>query len=87
MSRYLMDLHVHSADSSYCGSVPAREIVNAYREAGFNGIAITDHYASFFFEKIKEVVDSGALGEIMNFQLTERTFCILHIKALKSNRL
>ncbi len=24
-----------------------------------------------FFEKIKEIVDSGALGEIMNFQLTE----------------
>ena len=55
MSGYLVDLHVHSAESSYCGHVPAHEIVSAYREAGFDGIAITDHYGGYFFDKIKEL--------------------------------
>ena len=55
MNGYLVDLHIHSHESSYCGDVPAREIVRQYREAGYHGIAITDHYGPFYFDKIKDL--------------------------------
>ena len=52
MSGYLLDLHIHTNESSYCGDVPAQEIVRQYREAGYQGIAVTDHYGGYFFDKI-----------------------------------
>ena len=55
MEGFLLDLHIHTAESSYCGKVPAREIVRAYRDAGFHGVAVTDHYSAYFFDKIKEI--------------------------------
>lgn len=35
--------HAHTAESSACSSLPARELVERYHVAGFDGIAITDH--------------------------------------------
>jgi len=35
--------HTHTAESSACSILPARELVEGYHAAGFNGIAITDH--------------------------------------------
>ena len=55
MAEYLLDLHIHTSESSLCGRVSAREMVRAYREAGFHGVAITDHYAFFFVERFKDM--------------------------------
>ena len=55
MEGFLLDLHIHTAESSYCGKVPAWEMVRAYRDAGFHGVAVTDHYSAYFFDKIKEL--------------------------------
>ncbi len=40
---YYIELHFHTAQSSHCGRVPAREGVRQYREAGYSGIVVTDH--------------------------------------------
>lgn len=40
---YLYDAHVHTKESSLCGHVPAKAMVEAYRELQYTGIAITDH--------------------------------------------
>lgn len=40
------ELHIHTAESSMCSTVPAREAVSRHAEAGFAGIVITDHYNS-----------------------------------------
>jgi predicted metal-dependent phosphoesterase TrpH len=42
----LYDTHVHTAEVSPCGKVPAREMVRLYRKAGYDGIVITDHFTS-----------------------------------------
>ncbi len=42
--RYLFDAHVHTAEVSPCGRIPAAEMVRRYRDAGYHGIVITDHY-------------------------------------------
>jgi predicted metal-dependent phosphoesterase TrpH len=49
---YLLDTHVHTDEVSPCGKVPARKLVNLYKEAGYDGIVITDHYYRGFFEKM-----------------------------------
>lgn len=37
------DLHVHSAETSKCGTVPAKELISAYKRCGYDGVVITDH--------------------------------------------
>lgn len=42
---YCIELHFHTAESSHCGRVPAEEGVRQYREAGYSGIVVTDHFS------------------------------------------
>ena len=51
MSRYIVDTHIHTSDVSPCGHIPAADVARLYADAGYDAIAITDHYHSFFFKK------------------------------------
>jgi hypothetical protein len=44
MHNYLFDVHVHTREVSPCGVLSAVEIVRMYRQAGYHGIVVTDHY-------------------------------------------
>ena len=46
---YKIDTHVHTAEVSPCGVVKAKEIVKLYKESGYYGLIITDHYGDYFF--------------------------------------
>ena len=48
--KYKYELHCHTKETSLCGQVPAAEIVKMYKEAGYNGIVITDHYSPMTFK-------------------------------------
>ena len=50
MTGYKYDLHVHTDEVSPCGKVPARDVVRMYKDAGYDGVVITDHYFDGFFE-------------------------------------
>lgn len=41
---YRIETHLHTCHSSACGQMTAREIVDAYLEAGYSGLILTDHY-------------------------------------------
>lgn len=43
MAGFLVDLHCHTAERSYDGEVPAREVVQRLVELGFQGVVFTDH--------------------------------------------
>lgn len=43
--QYKYELHCHTKEVSRCGQVPAAEIVKMYKDAGYSGIVITDHYS------------------------------------------
>ncbi|MGI6403030.1 MAG: PHP domain-containing protein [Oscillospiraceae bacterium] len=44
MSRfYQFDVHMHTAETSKCGRIPAADLVDRYKAAGYDGIFITDH--------------------------------------------
>ena len=44
------DLHVHTAECDLVVHESAKEIVHLYQDAGFDGLVITDHYFSIFFD-------------------------------------
>ncbi len=46
-----IDMHVHTKESSECGNVPAREIVDMYKNAGYDAIVITDHALPRYVKK------------------------------------
>ncbi|MGI6707422.1 MAG: hypothetical protein ACOX6S_14745 [Clostridia bacterium] len=67
MELYKYDTHVHTAETSRCGKVDAVEVVRLYKEAGYDGIFITDHYNKDFFEALngkswKEKMDQYLRG-------------------------
>lgn len=46
MTAYKYDTHVHTAETSPCGRVPAAEMVRLYSEAGYSGVVVTDHFTA-----------------------------------------
>ena len=44
--RYTVELHAHTNPASYCGDFPANEVVDFYRAARVNTLAITNHFNS-----------------------------------------
>ena len=46
---FKIELHCHTAESSCCGRVPAAELVSLYKEAGYDGMVITDHLSSVIY--------------------------------------
>lgn len=46
---YKYDTHVHTSETSPCGKVNAEDVVRLYKQAGYKGIVITDHFYDGFF--------------------------------------
>jgi predicted metal-dependent phosphoesterase TrpH len=51
---YKFDTHVHTAETSLCAQIGARDAVRLYKEAGYDGIVITDHYYQELFDNLGE---------------------------------
>lgn len=47
---YRYDLHIHTSECDIAAHVPAAEIVRMYHDAGYDGLVITDHCFSVFFD-------------------------------------
>ncbi len=50
---YKYELHCHTSDVSFCAHSSAEEAVEFYKQRGYDGIVITDHYSpqTFLFHK------------------------------------
>ena len=46
---YKYEIHAHTKNTSLCGQLDAEELVNKYKDAGYSGIVITDHYSPMTF--------------------------------------
>ena len=42
--KYLYETHMHTAEASKCSDTPGREYIARYRDFGYDGIIITDHF-------------------------------------------
>lgn len=47
--KYKYELHCHTGCVSRCGRVEPEEIVKLYKEKGYSGIVVTDHYSPMTF--------------------------------------
>ena len=48
------EMHVHTKECDKVAKFKGAEIVNLYKDAGYDGIVITDHYFSMFFDWFKD---------------------------------
>ncbi|MDE5859801.1 MAG: histidinol-phosphatase, partial [Oscillospiraceae bacterium] len=44
MSTFKFDAHVHTSEGSACAYTTGAEMADAYKEKGYSGIVITDHF-------------------------------------------
>ncbi len=51
------DMHVHTKESSECGKISAKEIVDLYRTAGYDGFVVTDHVIPRYRKKYATEAD------------------------------
>ncbi|MFO7611154.1 MAG: PHP domain-containing protein [Clostridia bacterium] len=63
----LYEIHCHTCEVSICGRVDAERVVQQHKEAGYEGICITDHYYNGYFESNRplsdrDIVESYLLG-------------------------
>ena len=49
---FYVQLHLHTSETSRCGEAPAVEMVRACKTAGYDLIAITDHFFNLHFSII-----------------------------------
>lgn len=52
-NEYKYELHCHTSEVSRCAASSAKEAVEYYKNRGYDGIVITNHYSpqTFFFVK------------------------------------
>ncbi|MDO4267170.1 MAG: hypothetical protein Q4C73_01760 [Eubacteriales bacterium] len=53
--QYKLDMHIHTSETSSCGQIAGAEVARLYREAGYQGIMITDHYHKEYFEGLGDM--------------------------------
>lgn len=63
---YRYELHIHTAENDLAAHVPAAEIVRMYKNAGYDGIVITDHYFPLFFDWFHAELDGAAHTQIID---------------------
>ncbi len=44
MDLFFYETHLHTCEASACGSTPGKDYIKAYKEAGYAGIFVTDHF-------------------------------------------
>lgn len=59
---YKYEIHCHTKNVSKCGKMDAADIAKLYKDAGFSGIVITDHYAPMTFN-LKELLSKKAAAK------------------------
>ena len=77
-----IDLHVHSSENSGCGHLTVAETLRLYREAGYDGFVLTDHFGrhtanwlrtkgveDFVGYTLRSRAEARALGEREHFTI------------------
>ena len=60
------ELHVHTAENDKCALESAKNIVRLYKDAGYEGLVITDHYFKTFFEWFGDEFDRENHHEVID---------------------
>lgn len=50
LMEYKYETHCHTKNVSRCGKLDVKELIEKYKEAGYSGIVLTDHYSPMTFD-------------------------------------
>ena len=56
---YKYDLHIHTSECDKVALTDAAAIVRLYKGIGYDGIVITDHFFSLFYEWFGNEIDEN----------------------------
>lgn len=63
---YKYDLHIHTAECDKYAWVGGSEIVRRYKDVGYDGLVITDHYESRILDWMKDEIGTSDKEKIIN---------------------
>lgn len=66
--KYKIELHAHTYPASSCSEVSPEEVIKIFHEAGYNGVAITNHFHSNLFKSYYKLKNKK---EILNKFLSD----------------
>lgn len=72
MKNYLFDMHIHTKESSSCGRVCAEDIVKRYKELGYDGLCITDHYTDAQFRRHGSTYEEQVQGYLAGYRAAKK---------------
>ncbi len=80
----LVDLHLHTAPMSYCCRISAKETLQLAKACGFDGVAIANHYADYYFddgydEFVKRYEQEWENCKAIGDQLGLKVFCAIEV--------
>lgn len=73
MKKYKFEMHFHTDETSPCGKVPAKEGVEIFQKAGYDGIVITDHFSKSVFGDEKEDWEDIAEAFLKGYQVAKES--------------
>ena len=81
--QYVFETHCHTDESSRCGRVKGADVVRMYKEAGYAGIVITDHFNSYTFDQAgltawQDMIDHHMAGYRAAKALEDESFTVLY---------
>ena len=62
---YKYELHAHTCQCDKVATISGEQLVEAYHHGGYNGLVITDHYFSLFFDWFGEELTGKTKEEII----------------------
>ncbi len=62
---YKYEIHCHTSECDKVATLTGAELVRAYKDKGYSGMVITDHYFSIFFDWFKDELETKSHKEII----------------------
>jgi predicted metal-dependent phosphoesterase TrpH len=68
VSGYYIETHMHTSESSTCGSISAADGVTMHKEAGFDAVIITDHFNKGALGRMGADTDEGIRNWLAGYE-------------------
>ncbi len=75
MKKHLIEMHLHTKGNSRCGEVEPKDIARIYKEAGYDGIVVTNHFSPYFLKNLKGFTLKAKLKSYVKKFLELRALC------------
>lgn len=75
-----LEMHAHTNEVSFCAHISAKDTVNLYKDSGYDGIVITNHYSRYFIDMMHDRSFDHLMDFYLNgFKLAQESMAIVRI--------